>query len=102
MNFIVKGINQEEADDVIETLQDEWEVDDGSDEFYDGELSCHGTEQLTGGLSDAQFADRVSKAIWKKLGRFVVVNVSAMDLEDPPTSNNEADQSVYDEWLSSQ
>jgi hypothetical protein len=97
MGFIVKNISEDEAAIVEEVIENEWGSLEETGFFDDlqNEWSGYSNGNLTGGESEEEFAARISRAIWEKLGRFVPINIEASYLEDPPTETHFLDEDDY-------
>ena len=56
-----------------------------------------GETWLTGGEAEWEYTDRIAKEIWKKVGRYIYLNIRMTYLEDLPYENYEFDNERYNE-----
>ena len=61
-----------------------------------GKLTASADDQLCGGETERQFAERLAKAIWTANGGPCEVEVRATYLEDPPHEEYSFDESDYE------
>ena len=73
---------------------DEWDFTDCSE--GNGLIMLTGKESLCGGESEAEFAERITKAIWQANGQFCEVEVCATYLENPPYETYHLDEDDYE------
>jgi hypothetical protein len=57
---------------------------------------------LCGGESEDAFVERLSRAIWEANGEYCGVRITAIYLEDQPTTEYDCDREQYDAWKTSQ
>ncbi|MCG8583112.1 MAG: hypothetical protein MI757_00170 [Pirellulales bacterium] len=72
----------------------EWDFTDCSE--GDGIIVLTGQESLCGGESEAEFAERITKAIWQANGEFCEVEVRVTDLENIPCETYQLDEDGYE------
>ena len=77
-----------------EAAAQEWPFEEWFE--YEGKLSGSAEERLCGGESEAQFALRLAKAIWKANGGFCQVTVHAAYLEEIPYETYSFDEDDYE------
>jgi len=81
--------------EVVEgVIREHWQVDDtwSTDSYF----SFNGRSYLAGGESESEFADRISKEIWRAMGRYEPITVHATCLEDVPCEEHYRSQEDYD------
>ena len=71
----------------------EWPLEDWHE--HEGTLTASGADSLTGGESEEEFAERLSKAIWQANGGFCEVCVDATYLEELPYESYCLDEEDY-------
>src|SRR3989337_1434316 len=96
MHIQVPCQSLQEARKVFAVLQDEWPTEEETPKFFDSTLFQYGGEgRLCGGEGEDEFAERVALAVWKKLGRYTEVRVTATYLEDLPYESYCMDEADY-------
>lgn len=101
----IQGLVQSELATCEAAAEEEWNFDDwfSYDPDKPGDktattnltISAGGEGQLSGGETEDEFAQRLSVAIWKALGKFVPVEVVQTCLENLPCETYELDQDDY-------
>ena len=86
-------------EDVVDACNGEWEfnLEGPTDLIGDGSLRGTGEDCLYGGESPEEFAQRLSKAVWKANGGFCEVYVRCYDLENIPCESYEYDEETFKE-----
>jgi len=82
MNITVKSVEQEECKVIDEVLQLDGAENDGY--YYDNTYNCGYETSLCGGMTEEEFADQISKAIWKALGGYYPIEIRQTCLEYIP------------------
>jgi len=93
MKIILEKVKEEEEELLKEVVDKEWSVDNCW--FEDGHLYFVGEGSLYGGEGEEEFVDRISKALWLKLDRYVPIYVKAIYLENPPYEEYNKDEEDY-------
>ena len=87
MMITVNGFDFNRLDDIDEAIKAEWAIGQRWPEHptvKDGEVDWQGDSQLCGGESEKEFAERVTKAVWKANGKMCNVTVDATYMEELP------------------
>ena len=92
MTIEIDDTTEEEEPKIQKLIEQHWEVDDS---WNNDNFCTNGRSWLTGGETESEFADRVSVEIWKLLGRYVEINVSATCLEDLPCEDHPRTEEDY-------
>jgi len=58
-------------------------------------LQCKGQDNLCGGLTEKELADRVAQAVWQACGSFVPVTVGMTNLDALPTDSYIYDRQIF-------
>lgn len=106
MELVVENVlDKKTVEDVIGVCFEEFlfEDDDITRPIKKGDsLTIIGRGSLCGGESEGTFAERITDAIWKAVGRFVPVDVRATYLEDLPNELYEFGKDEYKLFLEEQ
>ena len=94
MSVRIVGAVPGRVDAVKQATEAEWPFDEW---FLDGEgvLTASAEDRLCGGETDAEFAQRLTQAIWAANGGSCRVEVNATYLEDLPCETYCFDQDEY-------
>jgi hypothetical protein len=94
MMVTVSEMVPDRKDAIEEAARAGWDFGD----CYEGEgsMTLSGNGWLGGGESEAEFAERIAKAIWQANGQFCAVEVCATDLENAPHERYQLDEGDYD------
>jgi hypothetical protein len=85
----------DEYEQLEKVFELEWDLDDSDHEGRRIDLS--GESSLAAGESDAEFSDRISKALWGELGYYFEITVNAYYLDaEPPCDTYLRDTVDYD------
>lgn len=85
MHLEIKNFNPHRKDEIIAAADAMWEFEDWWETEDAGRfMSATGDDFLTGGESDDEFAQRLSKAVWKANLGFCKVVVVSTYLENIP------------------
>ena len=84
---------------IIDAFADIWPVDYDDTASAGDWMVMEGEENLYGGQSESEFVDQIAQAIWKAMGRYVVIQVTATYLDDLPCEMYERDQDSYDRLM---
>jgi hypothetical protein len=106
MNIIIGKFDPSKEDLIKEASHREWNV--GNNDWYstcltDGEegVECCSEGVLCGGETEEEFAERLSKAVWRANGGYCVVNVVAVCLEYLPGEEYQLDEDEYNTFAKS-
>ena len=102
MNVQVLGYDTEKAEAVVDACNEEWDFDMEVPEDSQAHASLEGTGEgwLCGGESEEEFAQQLSKAVWKANGGFCEVYIRCYDLENIPCESYEYDEETFKEMTS--
>jgi hypothetical protein len=100
MTVTIKGYKALRLGRIQHACRDEWEFDDFIVVEYGVEAT--GRSQLCGGETEEEFVDRLTGAIWMANGAFCTVEVTAIYLEEQPTTQHALDEIDYEEWKGKQ
>jgi len=78
---------------------DGWFLHKGVKDAFPTSLSSHGEGSLCGGEGEEEFADRLTRAVWKANGGFCKVEINATYLEDLPYETYEQDEDDYEKFV---
>jgi hypothetical protein len=93
MSVEISGHRPQQADAVRAAAASLWNFADWDEK--DGVLMSSARENLCGGESEEQFAERVSVAVWRANGAYCDVTVDATYLESIPHKTHSLDQADY-------
>lgn len=99
MNVKVEGVNTKQTAKIID---DVLMMECGAEDcgwVYDHEYNSAFDMCLCGGESEEQFADRISKSIWKALGKYHPICVTETYLEDLPYEMYSKDEDDYNQLM---
>jgi hypothetical protein len=94
MNITVNDARLDRHQSIREMIQTEWKLDDWS--VTNGEIYAEGESCLVGGETEEEFADRVTKAIWRANAAYCPVMVMAICLEELPHETHVRDQEDFE------
>jgi len=97
MSIIVEKYNEEKVNEIEEAINSNWNLNDFS--VYNNELYAVGENNLCGGESEEEFANRMSKAIWEANDAYCEININATYLEDLPYESYNFDEEEYKEYI---
>ena len=83
------------AEDACYAWNEDWHAETQPDKTI--KLTSVGEASLHGGDSEGEFTDQVAQSIWRKLGRYVPVEVEAVCLEYLPVETFSRDENDYTE-----
>jgi hypothetical protein len=117
MQFFVAGFKKEKQEEIIETIQNIWELD-GDDIHFDNfwceanklilsngkklpetYLQVNGTDSLYGGQTEQEFFEMIRRLIWKTNENYCYFEINAIQLEDLPYEKYETDPNDYEIYL---
>ena len=93
MYVTVSNVAPEKRDRVKEAANGEWGF--GNWRFPGSELTACAEGQLCGGETEAEFSQRLAKAIWEANGGYCKVEVNATYLEELPYETYCLDEGDY-------
>jgi len=99
MSVTITGADANRFDPIMAAASAEW----GFDGWYShqGVLTASGNAQLVGGETEEQFAERLTKAIWKANGGPCQVDVGATYLDELPCESYSLGAGDYDRLMNS-
>lgn len=98
MHVSVSPLTPKEIAPVLATIGKEWSKPERVKQIPVGNrmfLEAAAESYLCRGEGESEFAERMTVAIWKKLGRFVKVTIDAVYLEEPPHDSYEFGEFDY-------
>ena len=103
MQVTVKGYTWKHVQTIISAMLRLWNFDEGTfpdkDQPLPPDLLAVGTDNLCGGESEEEFADRLAQAVWSANQGYCDVEVRATYLEvDPPSEIHTLTQADYEAW----
>jgi hypothetical protein len=84
---------REAAEDACYAWNEDWHAETQPDKTI--KLTSVGEASLHGGNNEGEFADQVAQIIWRKLGRYVPVEVETICLEYLPVETHTRDENDY-------
>jgi len=93
MSVEIKGYNPAKETNIKEAMENEWNWEDYS--TYNKILSTYGDGNLCAGETEEEFAERISKAIWKANEGYCEVAVNQTCLEDLPCDTYHFNEEDY-------
>ena len=99
MSVTITGAAPDRFDPIMAAASAEW----GFDDWYSqkGVLTASGDAQLVGGETEEQFAERLSRAVWKANGGPCQVDVTATHLNELPCESYSLGAGDYDRLMNS-
>jgi len=98
MQVEITGLDPSREEAVKKAAESQWPFEGW---FQDADrLIASGTDSLCAGVGEEEFAERLTRAIWKANGTFCRVEVRATYLDDMPHETYRFDEDQYDEFLS--
>ena len=101
MHATVTGYDRARYEQIIAALEEAWAFDSDSTEFNDepGEvIFFSGTGNLCAGITEKQFTESLTYAVWEANGKFCAVEVNAIYLDALPDNTHELDEKAYQKW----
>ena len=97
MSVTITGADLDRFDPIMAAASAEW----GFDDWYSqkGVLTASGDAQLFGGETEEQFAERLTKAIWRANGGPCRVEVTATYLDELPCESYSLGAGDYDRLM---
>lgn len=99
MSVEVRSPNPARVRDIETAAQIDWPFTEWTWSEAEKLLSSYAESSLSGGEGEEEFADRLTKAIWKANGEFCRVLVSATCLDDLPINLYELKKDDFVRWL---
>ena len=99
MSVTITGALPDRFDPIMAAASAEWEFDD--ENVNDGVLTASGNAQLFGGETEEQFAERLTKAIWRANGGPCRVDLTATYLDELPCESYSLGAGDYDRLMNS-
>ena len=94
MNITINDALGDRHKSIRDAVQQEWQIDDWF--VANGEIYVEGASSLVGGETEDEFADRLSKAIWRANEGYCPVMVVAINLEDLPHETHLRDEEDFE------
>jgi len=90
----IEGFNPNRESEITIAAKEEWDFED----WYNSgnNIDASGDGYLCGGESEEEFAERLSKAIWKANGAYCRVAINCTYLEDLPSEYYELSEDQFD------
>lgn len=101
MNVYIDGYDPEKLDKIKEVADKEWDFEFFTIPLCNNEtprLNATGRDNLCGGESEEEFAQRLTAAVWKANEKFCKVEVFATYLENLPFETYILDEEDYKAW----
>lgn len=98
MYVCVSPLHPAELKPVLEVIGSEWSKAEKIRKIKSGAhlfMEASAEHYLSKGESEEAFAERMSVAIWRRLGRFVKVTIDAVLLEESPNDSYEFGECDY-------
>lgn len=99
MNVKITGLNKERKEEIEYAAEKEWNFSDwflfDEPSIEPPQLSAGGQSNLSGGMSEEEFSQVLTEAIWKANKAFCKVQVTATYLEELPYETYELDEDNY-------
>ena len=98
----IRGYDPLRVTAIKDAANEEWSFDD----WYEAKvpavacISSYGQSNLGGGESEAEFAHRLNRAIWKANKGYCEITVHATCLEDAPFDTYVGDEEEFEAWKS--
>lgn len=102
MHICVSPLTPVEASAVLDTISDQWSRPEQVRRLrQEGHVFVEASAEgfLKPGESEERFAQRITTAIWRKLGHFTKVTVEATCLEEPPNQSYELGMEEYERMI---
>ena len=98
MTVQVSGYDPAKVSQIQAAAGEEWPFDDwwlSGEEDEEANMQASAQHQLCGGVSEEEFVERLSLAIWRANGSYCQVVVDATFLENLPYETHTLDESDY-------
>jgi hypothetical protein len=98
MTVVISKYDPKRKDKVIEAARELWTFDD----FLDTDktvLESTGQENLCGGETEEEFADRLTKAVWEANEKYCIVEVRSTFMEELPYTTHIRGKAEYERQM---
>ncbi len=99
MSVEVRKPNPARLRDIEIAAKQEWPFEEWTWSENQKLMNSYAESSLSGGESEDEFADRLTKAIWKANGRYCPVLVYATCLDDLPINHYELKKDDFAKWV---
>jgi hypothetical protein len=93
MNVVIVGQDAGKVEAIKAAAEAEWPFENWVE--GGGQLQAYGENQLCGGVTEEEFAERLTLAIWRANGAFCEVTVHATYMEELPYATYSLDEDDY-------
>jgi hypothetical protein len=100
MSVTISSHNRERTEAIREAAAIEWPFEEWTN--TDDQIYAYAEDNLCGGETEEQFAERLTVAIWRANGAYCEVSVDATYLESLPYETHSLDEDDYARLVGSQ
>ena len=100
INLSISKLKKEEINKIDNLVKKMWDWEDVFSYVDKRNRNIHasGEGSFNSCLTDEEFARELAESVWKKIKRFVPVNVTATCLENLPYEEYDFDEDRYEDW----